>query len=95
MMAQLLHTTAFLIPLMVAVLVGLPARAETVPAKPVAIIEDIQAEGVDFGLLDLVYEGDIIALGYSGTLRLAYLRSCIVAIVRLVTSERGGRAGCL
>ncbi len=77
-MAQLLHTTALLIPLMVAVLVGLPARAETAPAKPVAIIEDIQAEGVDFGLLDLVYEGDIIALGYGGTLKLAYLRSCIV-----------------
>ncbi len=77
-MAQLIHTTALLIPLMVAVLVGLPARAETAPAKPVAIIEDIQAEGVDFGLLDLVYEGDIIALGYGGTLKLAYLRSCIV-----------------
>ncbi len=77
-MAQLLHTTVLLIPLMVAVLVGLPARAEMAPAKPVAIIEDIQAEGVDFGLLDLVYEGDIIALGYGGTLKLAYLRSCIV-----------------
>ena len=78
MMAQLLHTTALLIPLMVAILVGLPARAETAPAKPAAIIEDIQAEGVDYGPLDLVYEGDVIALGNGGTLKLAYLRSCIV-----------------
>jgi hypothetical protein len=77
-MAQLLQKTVFLISLIVVVLVGLPARTETTPAKPVAIIEDIQAEGVDFEPQDLVYEGKIIALGYDGTLKLAYLRSCIV-----------------
>ncbi len=78
MMAQHFHTVAFLSPLIIAILAGLPAQAGWAQAKPVAIIEDIQAEGVDFGPLDLVYEGDIIALGYGGTLKLAYLRSCIV-----------------
>ncbi len=77
-MARHLHTTAFLIPLMIAVLVGLPAPAESAADKPAAIIEDIQAEGVDFEPLDLVYEGETIELGASGTLTLAYLRSCIV-----------------
>ena len=78
MMARLFHTTAFLIPLMTAVLVGLPAQAQTASTSPTAIIEDIDAEGVDFEPLDLVYEGDIIELGASGTLKLGYLRSCIV-----------------
>ena len=79
MMAQLFRTTTFRIPLMIAVLVGLPAPAESAAAKPTAIIEDIQAEGVDFEPLDLVYEGDIIELGTGGTLKLAYLRSCVWA----------------
>ncbi len=78
MMVQRIHLTPLLIPVLASFLLGLPARAETAPAKPAAIIEDIQAEGVDFEPLDLVYEGDIIALGYAGTLKLAYLRSCIV-----------------
>ncbi len=78
MMARLFHTIAFRIPLMTAVLVGLPAQAQTASTSPTAIIEDIDAEGVDFEHLDLVYEGDIIELGASGTLTLAYLRSCIV-----------------
>ncbi len=77
-MVQRIHLTPLLIPVLAGLLIGLPARAGTAPAKPAAIIEDIQAEGVDFGHLDLVYEGDIIELGASGTLKLAYLRSCIV-----------------
>lgn len=82
MMVQRIHLTPLLIPVMAGLLLGLPARAGPAPAKPVAIIEDIQAEGVDFGPLDLVYEGDIIALGYAGTLTLAYLRSCIVEEIK-------------
>ena len=77
-MAQLFHTAAFRIPLMIAVLAGLPAPAESAADKPAAIIEDIQAEGVDFEPLDLVYVGETIELGASGTLKLAYLRSRIV-----------------
>ncbi len=82
MMVQRIHLTPLLILVMAGLLLGLPARAEPASAKPAAIIEDIQAEGVDFELLDLVYEGDIIALGYGGTLKLAYLRSCIVEEIK-------------
>lgn len=63
---------------MAGLLLGLPARAEAAPAKPAAIIEDIQAAAVEFGPLDFLFEGTTINLAEGETLTLAYLRSCIV-----------------
>ncbi len=63
---------------MAGLLLGLPARAEPAPAKPAAIVEDIQAAAAEFGPLDFVFEGTTITLAEGETLKLAYLRSCIV-----------------
>ena len=78
MMVQRIQLTPFLIPVMAGLLLGLPTRAETAPAKPAAIIEDIQAAGAEFGPLDFLFEGTTITLAEGETLKLAYLRSCIV-----------------
>ncbi len=63
---------------MAGLLLGLPTPAETAPAKPAAIIEDIQAAAAEFGPLDFLFEGTTITLAEGETLKLAYLRSCIV-----------------
>ncbi len=78
MMGQRFHLTPLLIPVMAGLLLGLPAWAETAPAKPAAIVEDIQAAAAEFGLLDFLFEGTTITLAEGETLKLAYLRSCMV-----------------
>lgn len=63
---------------MAGLFISLPARADATTPKPAAIIEDIKAAGVDFELLDFLFEGTTIKLAEDETLTLAYLRSCIV-----------------
>lgn len=63
-------------------LADLPARAQAQSDTPAAIIEDIKATGVNYGILDVLSEGTTIKLGAEGTLRVAYLRSCIVEDVK-------------
>ena len=63
---------------MAALLFGLPVPTEAAPAKPAAIIEDIQSATAEFGPLDFLFEGNTITLAEGETLTLAYLRSCIV-----------------
>ena len=76
-MVQSVHLIP-LIPVMAGLIVGLPAQADMTSPSPVAIIEDIKAEGVDFELLEFLSEGATIKLAKDETLKLAYLRSCIV-----------------
>jgi len=44
--------------------------------QPVAIIEDIQADGSKLSFMDYVNEGRVIKLGSNGKLVLGYLNSC-------------------
>jgi len=67
-----------LIAVIAGLFISLSARADTTTHKPAAIIEDIKAAGVDFELLDFLFEGTTIKLAEDETLTLAYLRSCIV-----------------
>ncbi len=78
MMLQRILLTRLLTPVMAALLLGLPVGAEAAPAKPAAIIEDIQSAAAEFGPLDFLFEGNTITLAEGETLTLAYLRSCIV-----------------
>ena len=53
------------------------ASATADAAGPVAIVEDITADGVDLALLDFLEEGQTIDLAASGVLIVGYLTSCI------------------
>jgi len=72
------HVALFLIPLTYGVCVQLSLQAEAAPAKPAAIVEDIQAAATKVEPLDFLFEGDTIKLAEGENLKLAYLRSCIV-----------------
>ncbi len=58
------------------------AQAQTQTDKPAAIIEDIKASGIDYEILEILVEGTIIQLADDETVKLAYLRSCIVEEVK-------------
>ena len=45
-------------------------------AAPVAIIEDIQADGSKLSFMDYVNEGQVIELGNKGSVTLGYMDSC-------------------
>jgi hypothetical protein len=63
-------------------LAGQVSVAQAQTDAPAAIIEDIKASGVNYEILEVLAQGTKIALGETGTLRLAYLRSCVVEDVQ-------------
>jgi len=50
--------------------------------EPVAIIEEIDATGIDLRFMDYVEEGRVIDLGADGTVTLGYLMSCLTETIR-------------
>ena len=53
-----------------------------IAGEPVAIVEEIDAQGTDLRFMDYVEEGRVIDLGQRGTITLGYLASCLTEAIR-------------
>ena len=58
--------------------IGLSAHGQGFIDTPAAIVEDIKAPGTGLKLMELLLTGDTIKLSDDETLKLSYLRSCLV-----------------
>lgn len=59
-------------------LIGFPGQADADQGQPAAIVEQVAAPETGLELMDFLFDGTVIRLPDGETLRLAYLRSCIV-----------------
>ncbi len=60
------------------ILMGLPEQGQAFIDKPAAFIEDLKAPSTGLRLMEFLFTGDTIKLSDDETLKLSYLRSCIV-----------------
>ena len=78
MMRKHARSNWILLAALAGLLIGYPGQADADRGQPVAIVEDVAAPETGLELMDFLFDGTVIRLQDSETLRLAYLHSCIV-----------------